>query len=147
MLIFAGFFDSCVLQKTNGSLQTQNTGHIGGPGFELIGQIIEGCSFETYVFNHFSATLPWGHHFKPFFPAIQDAGSHGCIHFMTRKGQKIASERLNVNFQMGNRLCCINQNRNSGSMGKVNHFLYRVDNAKHIADMGNADEFRVFICQ
>src|SRR5690606_4709616 len=95
--------------------------------FKLKWKFIVSGFLKGHILDHISTTLVWRHLIQPFFLPVQYPNTSWAVHLMSRKNQEIYIQFLNIDFNMLNSLCRINQNRDILGMRQFDDFFDRVN--------------------
>ena len=129
------------LEIVNCRSQTMGGDIIGRTGFKFQWWTLESSLLqETHVFNHLASALIRWQFIKPFFFSVEYADTRRAIKLMSAEGEKVAVECLYVHFEMGHTLSAIQSYWDGMIVGYLDDFSHRIDNSKHVAYVGYADE-------
>src|SRR5690606_9208219 len=114
---------------------------MGSTRFKLEGQFIVSSFFESDRFDHLSASLIRGHFIQPFFFSIQNPHPRRSEYLVTGKCQKIYIEIADVDGQVLDSLCSVQQNRYLPFMSQPDNFPYGMDGSECIGDITDRYDF------
>ena len=117
--VFAPSFSACGLQEINGSGEAVGAGQVLRSGFETGRRVDELRAGEVGAdaVDHAAAEHQWRHLPQVLRADVEHADAIGSEDFMTRKGQKVAAERLDVYGLMVHGLGAIDQGGDVGGAG------------------------------
>ena len=103
--------------------------------------------FKSHQADHIAAALIGRHDVEQLGAAVKDSYARRTEHLMAGKSIKVAADILDVNFEMGYRLCPVHQNRHIPPVRPIDDRLDRVHRAERIGHVHDRDELRPLIEQ
>ena len=101
--------------------------------------------FKSHQADHIAAALIGRHDVEQLGAAVKDSYARRTEHLMAGKSIKVAADILDVNFEMGYRLCPVHQNRHSPFVSQLHHFFDRNDRSERVGHVGNRNELGFFV--
>lgn len=143
LLVGANRFDADLVYPIDRCAESDDFRNGRRSRFETVRRRSECRLFECDVVDHLAAALHRAHLFEKFVFAVENADARGAVHLVPGKGEKVAVERLNIDFDVRSALGRVDENldfRVDPSNG-TDDFLYRVFGSYRIADVRDRDNF------
>ena len=134
-------FESDAVHIINRRGECDGAFDVGGAGFVFERWIVVGCVIEGHLFDHFAAALPGRKFFEQIFAAPEDTDAGGCVNFVAGEHKEIGADRLDISWQVGDRLRGIDEYDRTNGFRGLGHFGDRVDRAKGVGNRGESEDF------
>ena len=95
---------------------------------------------EGDVADHLAAAHVGGQLLEPGAFAVEHADAGGPVHFVARKGEEVAVERLDIDASVRGALSAVHEHRNAVSMCRLDDSLNGRLHTQHVAHMRHGDE-------
>jgi hypothetical protein len=131
-----------VRQVVERGTESDRGGDVGGTRLELPRHVVERRPPQVHLADHLAAREERRHRVEQLAARPQRAGPGRAEHLVAREDVEVGTERLDVDGQVRDGLCPVDEHQRSGGVRHLDHLAHRVDGADAIGDVRERDELR-----